>query len=221
MPTETFVNLPSAKRRRIVELAMDEFARHPYARASLSRIVARAGIAKGSVYQYFDNKLDLYRWLVLEEAPRRKLAYLEGAGRAVEGDFFHRLEAFVVDGIELTARDVRLSGLLGNFARETAPEVAPLLEESRRRSRAYLLEMLRGAREAGSLRDDVDLETAADVLGHVLGEALLEGIVRRLGITRADAMRHPSRVASMPVAERRRMARQLVDVLRRGLGSAR
>lgn len=218
MPTETFFNLPEAKRERIVELAMDEFARHPYAQASLSRIVTRAGIAKGSIYQYFENKLDLYRWLVLEEAPRRKLAHLEGTGSASRGDFFERLEAFIVDGIELTARDVRLSALLGQFARSTDPEVAPLLEESRAMSRAYLLGMLRAGQADGSVREDVDRATAADILGHVLGEAMLDGIVRRLGVTRAELLEDPARVEAMPPEERRRMARSLVDVLRRGLG---
>ena len=45
MPTSTFLNLPADKRGRIVELAIEEFSERPYAQASLSRIVARAGIA--------------------------------------------------------------------------------------------------------------------------------------------------------------------------------
>ena len=75
MPKPTFENLPDAKRELIIQLAAEEFAAHAYRQASLSRIVARAGIAKGSVYQYFDNKLDLYRWLMTEELPRQKMAF--------------------------------------------------------------------------------------------------------------------------------------------------
>ncbi len=75
-PRATFQNLPEEKRRRIVDLAVEEFSEHPYRQASLSRIVTRAGIAKGSIYQYFDDKLALYRWLFLEEVARRKIAYL-------------------------------------------------------------------------------------------------------------------------------------------------
>jgi AcrR family transcriptional regulator len=77
MPKPTFLNLPDAKRDRITELALDEFSTHPYRQASLSRIVARAGIAKGSMYQYFENKLDLYRWLVTDELERRRNEWLE------------------------------------------------------------------------------------------------------------------------------------------------
>ena len=49
MASTTFDNLPAEKRERIIELALAEFAEHPYALASLSRIVERAGIAKGSI----------------------------------------------------------------------------------------------------------------------------------------------------------------------------
>lgn len=64
MPKETFFNLPDAKRNAITDVAIEEFADHPFAAVSISRIVARAGIAKGSFYQYFENKEDLYTYLL-------------------------------------------------------------------------------------------------------------------------------------------------------------
>jgi AcrR family transcriptional regulator len=64
MPKETFFNLPEEKRQRIIDLALAEFAENDYDTASISRIVAQAGIAKGSFYQYFENKEDLYTYLL-------------------------------------------------------------------------------------------------------------------------------------------------------------
>lgn len=63
MPLQTFFNLPEEKRKQILEIAIDEFAENDYDSASISRIVARAGIAKGSFYQYFTDKQDLYSYL--------------------------------------------------------------------------------------------------------------------------------------------------------------
>src|SRR5690349_25166374 len=91
-PKATFQNLPEEKRRRIVDLAVEEFSEHPYRQASLSRIVTRAGIAKGSIYQYFDDKLALYRWLFLEEVAHRKIAYLAAHPPPAAGDLFAALE---------------------------------------------------------------------------------------------------------------------------------
>jgi len=72
MVKQTFLNLDEEKRRHIISLAYTEFATHTYTGASLSRIVERAGIAKGSIYQYFDDRMDLYLYL-LEKAAERKL----------------------------------------------------------------------------------------------------------------------------------------------------
>ncbi len=60
MPKTTFANLPEAKRQAITTIALEEFAANPYQAVSISRIVARAQIAKGSFYQYFEDKKDLY-----------------------------------------------------------------------------------------------------------------------------------------------------------------
>jgi AcrR family transcriptional regulator len=53
MPNQTFFNLAEEKREQITQVAIDEFANNDYGGGSISRIVARAGIAKGSFYQYF------------------------------------------------------------------------------------------------------------------------------------------------------------------------
>lgn len=76
MPKSTFFNLPEEKRDQIVQVALEEFADHDYASVSISRIVARAGIAKGSFYQYFAGKADLLHYLMdrMAEAKTRMLS---------------------------------------------------------------------------------------------------------------------------------------------------
>jgi TetR/AcrR family transcriptional regulator len=64
MPHQTFFNLPEEKRQQILQVALDEFAENDYDNVSISRMVARAGIAKGSFYQYFADKEDLYAYLL-------------------------------------------------------------------------------------------------------------------------------------------------------------
>lgn len=71
MPKQTFFNLPNHKRNRILTIAIDEFAGNPYDVASISNIVREAKIAKGSFYQYFEDKQDLYQYLIELSAERR------------------------------------------------------------------------------------------------------------------------------------------------------
>lgn len=73
MPKQTFYNLPEAKREHILAVAVAEFAQKGYKGASISHMVAAAGIAKGSFYQYFADLDDLYGYIVCEKIGERKL----------------------------------------------------------------------------------------------------------------------------------------------------
>src|SRR4030065_1156972 len=59
----TFPHLPADKQERVLDAALTEFADQGYHQASLNRLVARAGIAKGSLYQYFPNKEGIFRYI--------------------------------------------------------------------------------------------------------------------------------------------------------------
>lgn len=60
MPTDTFFNLSKEKRNRIINATIKEFSDNTYEKTSINRIIEDANIPKGSFYQYFDNKDDLY-----------------------------------------------------------------------------------------------------------------------------------------------------------------
>lgn len=60
MPYSTFYNLPDAKRARIMDAVWQEFTSFSYMDASINRIIQRAGISRGSFYQYFSCKADLF-----------------------------------------------------------------------------------------------------------------------------------------------------------------
>ncbi|MDQ3394144.1 MAG: TetR/AcrR family transcriptional regulator [Bacteroidota bacterium] len=76
MPLSTFLNLDPARQKEILNVAFEEFALYPYEMASLSRIVKNLSVAKGSFYRYFENKLDLYIYLI-EYATKLKADLVE------------------------------------------------------------------------------------------------------------------------------------------------
>jgi AcrR family transcriptional regulator len=99
MPKDTFLNLPEDKRALICCVAVEEFAAHSFDQASINRIVAKSGIAKGSFYQYFENKQDLFLYL-LQLAADEKLQYLAPVMRNPEHhDFFTLLRELFLSGI--------------------------------------------------------------------------------------------------------------------------
>lgn len=70
MPKPTFFNLPTDKKETLIDAAMKEFSRVPLFEASISNIIKEAGIPRGSFYQYFEDKEDVFYFL-LEEYSKR------------------------------------------------------------------------------------------------------------------------------------------------------
>ena len=60
MVHQTFYRLPDEKKERILRSAHREFTQHTYEKSSINRILDDARIPKGSFYQYFDDKSDLF-----------------------------------------------------------------------------------------------------------------------------------------------------------------
>lgn len=65
----------NAKRRQIVEGARSIFLQHGFDAASMSDIARAAGVSKGTLYVYFENKEQLFQAIVHEEC----MVHAEGA----------------------------------------------------------------------------------------------------------------------------------------------
>lgn len=64
MPTNTFFRLPKEKQESLKQAAIKEFSSVSYIEASINRIIKTAHIPRGSFYMYFENKEDLYQYLI-------------------------------------------------------------------------------------------------------------------------------------------------------------
>ncbi|MCR5225748.1 MAG: TetR/AcrR family transcriptional regulator [Eubacterium sp.] len=64
MPTKVFIDLDKEKQDRIIDAAINEFAEYGYENSSTNRIVRNCGISKGSLFKYFENKEELYFYLI-------------------------------------------------------------------------------------------------------------------------------------------------------------
>jgi AcrR family transcriptional regulator len=76
MPTVTWARVDPARRAAIVEAAEAEFGAHGFSGGSLNVIARRAGVAKGSLFQYFADKRDLYAFIA-DIGSQRVRSYME------------------------------------------------------------------------------------------------------------------------------------------------
>jgi AcrR family transcriptional regulator len=78
MPTDTWWNLGEDKRARILDAAMAEFGSRGFSAGSLNVVARDAAIAKGSLFQYFDDKLELFTVACAVASDRIRDAVLDG-----------------------------------------------------------------------------------------------------------------------------------------------
>ncbi len=64
MPTKTFFNLSREKQDKIITASRNEFSKHSFYDASINRIIKDAEISRGSFYLYFENKEDLFLYIL-------------------------------------------------------------------------------------------------------------------------------------------------------------
>lgn len=87
---EILKNMDEAKRDRIINAALEEFADHGFKKASTNNIVKNAGISKGLLFHYFENKESLYEYLE-KYVVNTVIETLENEIDWEETDFFNRL----------------------------------------------------------------------------------------------------------------------------------
>ena len=87
---EKFFDLNKEKQDRMINAALKIFAKNGYRHASTDDMVAEAGISKGLLFHYFENKLGLYTFLY-NYSVRFMVLELSGCG-AGENDFFELIK---------------------------------------------------------------------------------------------------------------------------------
>lgn len=157
MPKATFDNLDPEKRDRFLHVAFQEFCQHDYRQASISHIVKTLGIAKGSVYQYFENKADLYLYLY-QVATTKKGEFVQARPMAAGEDFFDWIESLWVEGLRFDAEHPMYTGFLWNVMNERDEIARGLMEQNRAQSAAFFGPLFRQYQAAGQLRADVDVD---------------------------------------------------------------
>lgn len=188
MPTATWDRLPTERRDAIVAAAEAEFSAKGFSRGSLNVIAREAGVAKGSLFQYFDDKLDLFAHLSDLASQRISTAMAKhNAPLPWDEDYFGALTASLVAWVEHFRDhpvDLAVTAAV-NLELDTETRVAVRDVVHR-----YYLRGLRGMIErgvaAGALRADADLDACLAllllVMPHLALAANMPGLDPVLGL---------------------------------------
>jgi AcrR family transcriptional regulator len=159
VPKDTFFNLPEDKRTLICDVALDEFAEYPFDQASINRIVANSGIAKGSFYQYFEDKKDLFLYL-MGLIGEEKINYLSPVVRNPDKhDIFSLIKELYISGIQFATEHPRYVAIGNNLlANKEAPIYRELMADNLPSVYAFFEPLLEKAVVRGEVRTDIDIK---------------------------------------------------------------
>ncbi|MFJ3776267.1 TetR/AcrR family transcriptional regulator [Streptomyces sp. NPDC090075] len=182
-------------RRLLIDAAAAEFAEHGM-EVSITRIAARAGIGKGTVFRHFDSKEQL---LAAIFSDRLEELVTTGLHLSLSGDPEAAFTEFMRAGVELHARDRSFC----QAAAALSPS-APNVRASQERLAEVADILVTRAQRVGAVREDITgvdivlLQTAASqaILG--VGDAAPDLWERYLGVI-LDGL-HPSPARPLRVA---------------------
>lgn len=166
MPKETFFNLSDEKREMIENVAIDEFAKAGFDMGSINTIVEKCGIAKGSFYQYFKNKKDLFIYLLMDVGAKKKLEYVTTAMQnPEEHNFFVLIKDMYLAGI-LYAKDHPKLSAIGMWTMKNSSHgiLNDILKQSEDMAEKFYENLLQRAKEKGEIREDIDISIVAHML---------------------------------------------------------
>ena len=212
MPTDTFNNLPEQKRKRIIDLAIEEFAANPYDVASISNLVREAGIAKGSLYQYFEDKKDLYCYLI-EVAANEKLQLVKDlpAPDHNAGLFGYMRWQFLSE-VFFEIRHPALAQISYRAFVEGV-KFPEMVEELRRRGTTqFFKQLISQGILHGEVAEWVDPDVAAFIM-EIIFYQFGKYFVDRLGLTEADFLDH----SIYENEEAQHLLTNLMDILEAGM----
>jgi TetR/AcrR family fatty acid metabolism transcriptional regulator len=146
------------KRQAIVRAAIEVFSNKDFKTASISEIAQKAKVAKGTIYQYFKNKEDLFFSIAIEKTNKFRdqlELHLEGISGA-----FNKIRKFVWYFLYFFKTNPDYGRLLMLEMRVSKRFVRTVAYDYLKKSVSQTLDILADGRNEGVIRKDVNMYPA-------------------------------------------------------------
>jgi AcrR family transcriptional regulator len=187
MPKQTFLNLPKEKRQVVVNAAVDEFADYGFEASSINRIVANSGISKGSFYQYFEDKMDVFRYL-MDLLANEKMEFFKGKHPPSPSlDTFEYFRWMIKTGMEFSSAHPRLILAISRVLLIEGMYYGRDFAEYKKMTTDALATMIGQAMKNGEVDPSVDVELAVMIVD-TWSNAITAYVVKE-GMKQKDVMK--------------------------------
>lgn len=160
MPKDTFCNLSDAKKRRIFDAAVQEFSTRRFSEASINQIVKAAGIPRGSFYQYFSDKEDVFRYMFEEIVREKREIILRADVLDPDADVFE----ICIQATQASLEWGRSKPEYSQISMLMEIDTSEFITRLRADSFGGLIKKIEHDKEHGLIRPEIDADLVADMM---------------------------------------------------------
>lgn len=155
MPKQTFFNLQEEKRLRITNALIKNFSQKYYDNVDIADVANECKVSKGSMYQYFDDKKEMY-FYALQVAYSRFVELLKNS-EIIQMSILDYYEKSL-ESVWFAVKEMREEYILLEkaFFSHDAPFKDEINEKFLKQSREFILEIIKNNQQKGYIRDDID-----------------------------------------------------------------
>ena len=190
MPTDTFLNLPKAKQDKVLNAAIDIIKEKGYDKTSISDIVKKASIPRGSFYQYFKDKFDLYYYL-FDLIQTKKMAYFKSiVAKFEDRSFVDLYDEIVMAGLKFAQENEDAFMLGYHLYKASDATVQKLWLNMEQRGIEAYEAFLWQDQKKGFISKDINVTVVAKMLYHFNAVELLKMIYNKESEAKIRALTH-------------------------------
>jgi TetR/AcrR family transcriptional regulator, fatty acid metabolism regulator protein len=189
------------RRESMVQAAIEVFSKKDFQAASISEIAQRAGVAEGSIYQYFKNKEDLFFSIPMEKTKefRTQLElHLEGISGA-----FNKIRKFVWYFLYFFKVNPEYGRILMLGMRVNKSFVKTNTYDFLKKSVGPVLEIITEGQKEGVIRKDTDVYILRHLLLGILEHMVSHWLLKE---EKYDLLEHHREVSQLVIDAMRNSA---------------
>jgi AcrR family transcriptional regulator len=171
--TNKFEQLADSKQKSIIDASVYEFADKGFKNASVNKIVEKAGISKGSLFNYFKSKNLLFDH-IYQIALREVKSYLAKVRDESENDdFFTRFSKIINSGVAFINKHPRLARIYFRLLNsDDSPHGKAIIQKLHSEAIRYLTDFVKTGIERKELRSELNPSTVAFLMESTLNRIL-------------------------------------------------
>jgi AcrR family transcriptional regulator len=184
---------------------MEEFASHGYEQASYNRIIERAGVSKGAMYYYFDDKEDLFTTVIRTVTDHLLREFSDFPAPETPEELWTALRDFMTRALGfMREHPVTVGVMKSALALEASGSANAAVRDVKRMYRQWAEAFISQAQALGAIRSDMPYDLLVAVA---------------IAVATSGDMWVAEHFEELEPADWDRLSDQFIDLFRHGLGA--